>query len=392
MSDFRTRARLLLVKNEAVSGTEETPTPAANAVRVENLQVTPNFDVIDTNEVNASLDDDGPIVGGGNMGLTAEVLLKGAGTAGAAPEYGTLLRGSALSETITASAVTGAAAGGAAASITLAAAASAVDNAYRGMVIRLTAGPGSGESNVITAYDGTSKVATVAAAWVVEPVATTTSYSIDANVLYRPVSTGLETLTAYAYENNVDAAANSRLTKLIAAAGSFQATVPTRGVARLSFSLTGILPAAPANVTAPAAPTYDAVRPEPFINAQALLGGVAVKFSTCSLDFGAEVAQADDPAAAYGYDKAQQVGRRISGTIDPALTLLSTRNVFADFLAGTERTLVLRWGSVAGNRISILCPSVQFAGATPGDVNGFINEQVPFRANGADSGIFICVH
>lgn len=75
---------------------------------------------------------------------------------------------------------TGTATAGGATTITLPAGASAVDNAYTGMLINLTGGTGSGQERTITAYDGTTKVATVAT-WGTNPDATT-----DFDIIDRP--------------------------------------------------------------------------------------------------------------------------------------------------------------------------------------------------------------
>jgi hypothetical protein len=58
--------------------------------------------------------------------------------------------------------------------ITLDAAASATSNLYVGDLLNLTGGTGAGQSRTITAYNGTTKVATVDRAWTVTPDATTT--------------------------------------------------------------------------------------------------------------------------------------------------------------------------------------------------------------------------
>src|SRR3990172_10703452 len=104
MSKYRTRNRMWLVKIEPTPGTDAAPTPANDAVLVENPLPDPEFEVLQTAEVTGSLDGRGPIVGGGFFQQSGDVLAKGSGTAGTAPEYGPLLRASAMSETLTASA------------------------------------------------------------------------------------------------------------------------------------------------------------------------------------------------------------------------------------------------------------------------------------------------
>ena len=170
MSIYLTQDRLLLAEIETASGTEEAPTPAANAVRVSDLLESPNFEnVQDDGEVSSNLDVGAPIIGGGSTELGFSVRMKGAGTGGTAPEWGPLLRACAYAETLTTPAVADTAQAGAASTITLAAGESSTDDAYVGMVVRTTGGTGSGQSAVITDYDGTTKVATVAKAWSVVP-------------------------------------------------------------------------------------------------------------------------------------------------------------------------------------------------------------------------------
>ena len=77
--------------------------------------------------------------------------------------------------------ISGTAQGGTITTITLAGAASAQDGAYAGMRITLTGGTGSGETATIVAYDGASRVATIAPAWVAIPD-TTSTYDVAATL------------------------------------------------------------------------------------------------------------------------------------------------------------------------------------------------------------------
>jgi hypothetical protein len=62
---------------------------------------------------------------------------------------------------------------GAATSITLQSTASAVDDFYKGLWLELVSGVGAGQCRLCTAYNGTTKVATVARAWATNPDSTT---------------------------------------------------------------------------------------------------------------------------------------------------------------------------------------------------------------------------
>ena len=67
----------------------------------------------------------------------------------------------------------GTAQAGAAGTITLDAGASAVTDFYKNCICALTAGTGAGQSQIISTYNGTTKVATMAASWATAPDATT---------------------------------------------------------------------------------------------------------------------------------------------------------------------------------------------------------------------------
>lgn len=68
----------------------------------------------------------------------------------------------------------GTAQAGANGSITLTAGSSAVTNFYKGLIIALEGGTGAGQSRLITASDGTTKVATIAPNWATNPDSSTT--------------------------------------------------------------------------------------------------------------------------------------------------------------------------------------------------------------------------
>lgn len=76
----------------------------------------------------------------------------------------------------------GTAQAGAATTITLDTGASASDDIYRGDRIIIVAGTGVGEHDICTAYNGTTKVATVAETWIITPDATSEFVLVPASV------------------------------------------------------------------------------------------------------------------------------------------------------------------------------------------------------------------
>lgn len=68
----------------------------------------------------------------------------------------------------------GTAQAGAAGSITLASGASSTDDLYKGLIVKIYGGTGVGQARTLTAYNGTTKVATVAWNWTTNPDSTST--------------------------------------------------------------------------------------------------------------------------------------------------------------------------------------------------------------------------
>lgn len=98
-----TRKRVILAKTETTYGTDSTPTGAANAILVRNLEVTPlEAEVVSRDLVRPYLGSSEQILASTQVQVSFEVELQGSGTAGSAPAYGPLLRACGLSETITA--------------------------------------------------------------------------------------------------------------------------------------------------------------------------------------------------------------------------------------------------------------------------------------------------
>lgn len=87
---------------------------------------------------------------------------------------------------------------GTAGSITLDASASAVNDFYEGAVVLLTGGTGAGQARIIIAYNGTTKVASVAPDWATNPASGTTFAILPLGDIYQlidPEPTAFGTMT-----------------------------------------------------------------------------------------------------------------------------------------------------------------------------------------------------
>lgn len=389
--DFRTKNALLLAKLEAITGTEEAPSPTVDAIRIRDaIGYSPNFNNFEEGYVQESISQAQPIVSGGGVSFRLPVWLTGAAAPGTTPpDWGTLLKGCAFGELKTAAAVTGTSTAIAANTITLAVGASAVDQAYRGMPIDGTSASINGQRRVITNYVGSTKVATVSPDWT-SPTGTP-NYSIPANVLYTPLTLSEKALTIWGYQHDSIQANMSRRRRGKGTMGTGVIAVRPGQPVSLDMTFTGQLPAIPDDVTRPAAAVYAGLSPEPYLNAVSSLGNTPVKFNDFTIDFGNRVAQYDDPAQAFGLDTSEVTFRSMTGRIVPCLTHTTTRDAFADWLNQTARSLVMCWGSTIGKRLTLYMPALRYTGNEPGDVNGYQVEGLPFRATGLDSELQISV-
>lgn len=98
-----TRRRTILAKIETTYGTDSTPTGAANAILIKNLNVQPVAStLVQRDNYRPFLGNFEQLLADSHVQIDFEVEMAGSGTAGTAPAYGPLLRACGLSETITA--------------------------------------------------------------------------------------------------------------------------------------------------------------------------------------------------------------------------------------------------------------------------------------------------
>ena len=235
---LRSKQRLVLVKTEGSSyGTDSSPT-GSNALLInDDLQLSPlSGGTVQRRIIRPYRGAYETSIINTQVGITFSVEFAGSGTAGTASAVADLLRSCATAQTITASALTGTAAAGAANSITLAGT-SSVNDFYCGQIISITSGTGNGHVGLIIGYNGTTKVATVAAITATFVPGTSSAYSIAANVSYRPISTTsgvADTSSTITY--NIDGVQH----KLLGCRGTFTLDTTLGQYGGLSFTMTGI--------------------------------------------------------------------------------------------------------------------------------------------------------
>lgn len=339
------RKKAILVKIEPVYGTDSVPTGGANAVEVRNLSIVPMKNkTVEQNIEQAFMGNQQEIVVGTEVTVQFDVAITGSGTAGTAPAYGPMNRACGRSETALAVAQAGTATAGGASTITLAATASAVDDAYKRLTIKITGGTGSGQARLISGYVGATKVATVREAWTTPPDATST-YSIDAQVVYAPISSGFEAVTIYV---NIDGV----LHKLLGVRGDRDLKLNGAGIPLYTYKFTGLY----GGVTDVALPalTMSAWKVPLGVNnvntGAFSIDGFSTNLYSLEITGGSQVVHRDD---IVGEEDVIITDRKSAGSITIQAPTQAEKDFYALVRAATIVPITVTHGTAAGEKVKL---------------------------------------
>lgn len=364
------RKKAILAKIESAYGQDPTPTGAANAILMRDVTFNPlEAEYVDRDVVREYLGHQEQIVATSQAKLSYAVEMAGSGTAGVAPAWGPLLRACGMGEYILAAAHAGTAQAGAASTITLAAAASATDDAYRGMRIKTTGGTGTGQARVISTYVGATKVATVSEAWTTPPDITTT-YSIDAQVAYLPVSTSLESVTKYF---NMDGKRHI----LLGSRGTVGLTLNPRALPMFKFDFTCLF-ATPTDTALPTTTVTNWKKPLAVNNANTsgfTLHGLAGKMYALEFNLASQIVYRN----LVGTEDVQIVDRAPAGTVTIEDPTQAQKDYFTIVRGTTLGALSVLHGTAAGNQVHVHAPAVQLTAPTFEDRDSVIALQMAAR-------------
>lgn len=373
------RKRLLLTKIESTYATDSSPA-GTDAVLVRNLEITPiESDTVSRDLIRPYLGHSQQILSQARVSITFEVELAGSGTSGTASRVDSLLRACGLAATTTSSDVTGTAQAGSAGSITLAAGASSTDDYYSGMVITLTGGTGSGSKGVITDYVGSTKVATVQKSTAAFTPDGTSTYSIESNVRYRPVSTGFESATIYFNNDGI-------LHKATGCRGTFTMNCEVGQIPTLAFTMTGIYND-PTDTAAPATTYSDQATPLIFkagnTSAVSVLGYADCCLMSINLDIANEIVYRE----LVGCTKQVLITNRApAGEVMIEAPTIAAKDYFTIANNDTTGLLTFMHGTTAGNQVTMLAPIVDILNPTYSDSDGIQMLTLPYVAIPSSAG------
>jgi hypothetical protein len=372
------RKRLILAKTESPYGTDSSP-DGSDAILVRDLSITPlQSDVVDRELIRPYLGASEQLLANTRVEVTFQVELAGSGTAGTAPAFGGVLQACGFSATTTAAAITGTAQAGAAGSITLASGSSATNNIYNGMVITITGGTGEGESGVITAYNGSTKVATVQKTTATFTPDATSEYSIAANVAYKPVSDTFSSVSIY---YNIDGV----LHKVTGCRGTFTLNGAVGEIPTISFTMTGIYNA-PTDTAAPSVTYSNQATPQVFKNGNTT-NFQLLSYSGClqsvELDIGNEVIYRE----LVGCSKEVLItDRAVTGTVALEAPTIAQKDYFTAALGDVLGNFSFKHGQATGNIVTVNSTTIDIGDVSYEDQDGIHMLSIPVTAVPGSTG------
>lgn len=140
--------------------------------------------------------------------------------------------------------------------------------------------------------------------------------------------------------------------------------------------------------------TYDSTRPGVWRASRFGIDRAAAGLSEFALDPGTSGVYPDNPNATEGFDVPELVDAQASGSIDPYMVSVATRDLFSKLRAGQVVILdamVQGGAAVPGNRIGLTVPQAVLQGHEPTDRSGLAVENTPFQLDGEDPGAQLTV-
>jgi len=312
--------------------------------------------------------------------ITATAPLRGPG--GAAPfaanawPLGRVLQAAGFAEVRSQAAIAGVLqAGSSTTALTLAAAASAVDDFYVGFPIQhadIGVGAVKGTS-LIQDYNGTSKAADIAETLGGAPAAGS-NYTIPPCVVYQlgTLSTAPPLLSVRIWRDkkryDYRDVRVSQLTFDMPVSNEQNQVFPS-----VEFSLKGLVEAVADDVS-PALTPEQLTTIAPYRNGKFTLDRVALGHQSTRFQFGADVAGASNAAAANGQDGYEIMSA--TRTLDMDINQMAVADFDIETRVNNQTTLsqMSVWGQGAGNRFGFLAPAIALNPLNnPGDRNGFVN-------------------
>ena len=372
------RSRLLAVKIESTYGTDSAP-GSTDAVLCRSIDVTPiESETISRDVIRSYLGNSDQLLSNTRVAITAEIEYAGSGTSNVASRIDSLLRSCGMGVGGFSVNSTGTAQAGSANSITLQAGTSASDGYYVGHRIEITSGTGNGHSGLITAYDGTTKVATVVASTATFVPGASSDYSISAGTKYSPVSSSFESCTIKFNNSGVQHLCTG-------CRGTFSISLSTDSIPTITFSMTGTYNS-PTDTSLSGTYTKQAT-PVLFkqgnTSASAVLDYTSAAIQSLSVDMNNDITSRE----LVGAEKSVILTNRApAGEIVIEAPTIAQKDYFTIANNNTTGVVSCLHGTDSGNRIGLVMPICDIGNPTYSDSDGIQMLNLPFVPTPGSTG------
>lgn len=192
------------------------------------------------------------------------------------------------------------------------------------------------------------------------------------SVTYAPVSTAIESITMYLYEDG-------KQIIVTGARGNVAFTLEAGNKVMANFTFTGHV-AAQTDV-ALATPSFDSTTPQPYIGGSFTIDSFAAVIGSLGFDLSNTIASPPSVNGSDGYGEITITGRDVNGSFDPEDELVATEDFLGNFTSGSAMALATgAIGGTAGNILNITMPAVYYRDVAPGDRDGIRSFDLTYGA------------
>ncbi len=366
---MRTRVRQLAVKLETTEGTANAPAAADGKLLIYEAKLAPDIPFFERQPAESTFSPRAGLPGGKRGTISGRFELKGSGTATTEPFWFTLMKAMGMVSVDLESLPIGAVTGGPFVMGEIITGANAVTATVAWNAINGDAAIfcwGKSGALIAQLYTGGTSAAT----------ATASGTSTIVGKGLRPSTAAGEgnntSVTADLYEDGIRK-------RMVGGRGNAIVKAALDEPGFVEFSLQGGI-SAPTDV-ALLTITHETTVPPMAENVGLSLGGYLPDFTQFQIDLGNTIALRRSMNAVGGIKSARITARRSGGELDPEMVLVASHDFFGRFFAGTQGALDAVLGTVAGNRIRLTAPKIQYSGLDDGDRDGMQTVPLKFQAN-----------
>lgn len=338
------RRKVILAKLESVYGTD--PTPAtANSILVKNLEVQPlSAETVNRDVVRDYLGNSDLLIASKFSTVSFEVEMAGAGSAGAAPGYGPLLKGCGFAQTLNTAAIT------------------SITRSSSTATVTTTSSHGLASSDIVkisgateTEYNGNQTITVTGASTFTYTVTGTPATPasgtpvLGVSASYLPVSTAFDSVTIYFYVDGI-------LHKLTGCRGTFEISLEAKQIPNFKFSFTGIYNA-PSDTALPTT-DYTGFQIPKVANTTNTPSFSLYSYSGCLKSMSLNLANEVNYVTRIGCEQVLMVDRKPSGTFVIEAPTIAAKDFWTLSSAGTTGAMAITHGLVGGNKVALSAPRV----------------------------------